>query len=97
LTGSAIGSGAGTAKASGGYSAVAFQLFTGSVVGCGTGTLAWIEVISSDNVADLSGTWTIAEGTGTGDLASASGGGTFTAKVNPDSSGTGTASGRIRC
>jgi hypothetical protein len=97
FTGGAVSSGAGAPTASGGYTAVAFQLFTGSVEGCGTGTLGWTEVLSSDNVTDVSGTWTIAEGTGTDDLATVSGGGTFEGKVNPDLSGTATVSGRIEC
>jgi hypothetical protein len=97
LTGRTVSAGAGTPKKSGGYSGVGFHVFTGRVNGCGSGTVVWTEVITSNDEGNTSGTWTIRKGTGTAGLASVSGNGTFTGKTDPDSSGTVTAKGTVRC
>ena len=97
FTGGTVSAGAGTPKKAGGSAGVAYQLFTGRVKGCGVGTLVWTEVTSSDNGTNVTGAWTIRKGTGTGALASVSGGGRFSGTSNSDGSGTATATGRIRC
>jgi hypothetical protein len=97
FTGSTVSAGAGTPKKTGGYVGVAYQVFTGTVKGCGSGTLVWTEVTSSDDGTNVSGAWTIRKGTGTAGLASASGGGRFTGKTDSDSSGTVTATGTVHC
>lgn len=96
ITGRTVSGGVGTAIASGGYSAAGVQVFVGTIEGCGTGTLVWTEYITSDGV-DTTGTWTIVEGSGTGDLESVTGGGTFDADVQADSTGSATGSGTISC
>ena len=97
LTGRTVSAGAGTPTKSGGYSGVAFHVFTGRVNGCGSGTVAWTEAMTSNDDGNVSGTWTIRNGTGTAGLASVSGNGTFTGTTEPDSSGTVTAKGTVRC
>lgn len=97
LTGRTVSAGAGTPTKSGGYSGVGFHVFTGTVKGCGSGTVVWTEVITSDDGANVSGAWTIRKGTGTAGLASVSGNGTFTGTTNSDTSGTVTATGTVRC
>jgi hypothetical protein len=97
FTGGTVSAGAGTPKKAGGSAGVAYQLFTGTVKGCGSGTLVWTEVTSSDDGTNVLGAWTIRKGTGTAGLASVAGGGRFTGKTNADGSGTAAARGRIRC
>jgi len=97
LTGKTVSAGAGAPTKSNGYSGVAFHVFTGRVNGCGSGTVAWTEFTRSNGDGNVSGTWTIRKGTGTAALASLSGTGTFRGKTDPDSSGTSTAKGTVRC
>jgi hypothetical protein len=98
FTGSTVSAGAGSpTKSGGGYAGVGYQLFTGTVKGCGSGTVVWTEVTSTNDGTNVSGAWTIRNGTGTAGLASVSGGGRFTGKTNRDSSGAVTATGTIHC
>lgn len=97
FSGTSVSAGAAVPNATGAYNAVGIHLFTGTVEGCGAGTLVWTEELVSEGGAETAGTWHIADGSGTGALESVSGGGSFQAHVNPDASGTGTATGRISC
>jgi Protein of unknown function (DUF3224) len=59
------------------YHGVAIELFTGSVEGCGDGTLVIRQIGTLDPATGTSeGSWTIVAGAGTGDLAGATGGST---------------------
>jgi hypothetical protein len=65
--------------------------FTGTIEGCGSGTLLMIDTgIFDPATADEHGTWTITAGQGTGDLAQVSGSGTADTRA-------GGATGAIRC
>ena len=65
--------------------------FTGTIKGCGSGTLLMIDTgVLDPATANERGTWTIVRGQGTGDLARASGSGTADTRA-------GGATGAIRC
>jgi hypothetical protein len=73
------------------------MIFTGTVAGCGTGTLVFLSTGRGSTTGTTTSTWTIAEGFGTGDLVHATG--TGTTRVPPASSGSApaTLTGRITC
>jgi Protein of unknown function (DUF3224) len=97
LSGTSVSAGAGVPNAAGGFDAVGIHLFTGTVEGCGAGTLVWTEELASAGGGEAAGTWHIADGSGTGALESVSGSGSFESHVNADGGGTGTSTGRISC
>ena len=75
LTGTSYSAGTASLGSDGLYHGVAVELFTGSVDGCGSGTLVIQQIGALDPIGDRSaGSWTIAADAGTGDLAHASGG-----------------------
>jgi hypothetical protein len=91
LVGTSYATGSAVLLADGTYKGQAVVQFTGTVAGCGQGTLLMLEEGVLDPAAGTSaGTWTIVDGRGTGDLASTSGGGEAVAS-SP------VATGRIRC
>jgi Protein of unknown function (DUF3224) len=76
LAGTAYATGSAVLLADGTYQGQAIVQFTGTVAGCGQGTLLMLEVGVLDPAAGTSaGTWTIVAGQGTGDLASTTGDG----------------------
>jgi Protein of unknown function (DUF3224) len=75
LTGTSYGSGTAALGSDGLYHAVVIERFSGSVNGCGDGTL--ITRVADDfdlATGEATGSWTIVAHAGTGDLAHASGG-----------------------
>jgi hypothetical protein len=96
LTGSTIAHSAG-ALAGTDFAASDTQIFTGSVAGCGTGTLVFLSLGRGSTTGPTTGTWTIAEGFGTGDLADAVGSGTTTTGPGSDGTLSSKFSGRITC
>jgi hypothetical protein len=95
LEGASISAGAGTPTGAG-FVGTGVHVFTGTIKGCGTGSLVWTEaLVSIDSVTSL-GTWLLADGS-TADGRQVQGGGTFTAVQQPDGSGVVDGVGRIRC
>jgi hypothetical protein len=90
LSGTAYVVGSAVLLADGTYQGQAVAQFTGTVEGCGSGTLVIVEtgVLDPANQREK-GTWTVVDGQGTGDLAQLTGAG------RSDSAAGGT--GRIRC
>ncbi len=72
-------------------------IFTGTVAGCGTGTLVFLSTGRGSTTGTTTSTWTIAEGFGTGDLAHATGSGTTTVPPASEGSLSSTLTGRITC
>jgi hypothetical protein len=97
MTGTSVSGGAGFPSPAGGFAGVGIQRFEGTVDGCGSGTLVFTEVITSGDGVTSSGTWSIAEASGTEDLEGATGGGTFEASQEADGSGVAEAIGTIHC
>ncbi len=73
------------------------QIFTGTVAGCGTGTLVFLSTGRGSTTGTTTAAWTIAEGFGTGDLVHATGTGTTTVAPASDGSLSSTLTGRITC
>ncbi len=75
----------------------AFDLFTGDVAGCGHGSMTIVGAITRPLLSPGTGTLSVLEGTGSGDLAGISGQGTYS--VTPTSPTTATAefSLKLRC
>ncbi len=75
LSGTSYSAGTAALGSSGLYHGVAIELFTGSVDGCGEGTLIIRQSGDLDPTGERStGAWTIVADAGSGDLAQASGG-----------------------
>ena len=92
LSGSAYAVGSAFLLPEGRYQGQSIVQFTGSVAGCGTGSLVIIETGVLDPVTgDTFGTWTVVAGQGTGDLAQTSGDGTADTRINDATTGS------IRC
>ena len=74
MSGTSYASGSAALAPDGIYRATAIEQFSGSITGCGTGTLIIEQSGTLDPVTGADdGTWRIVPGTGTGDLANASG------------------------
>jgi|SRR5215213_3722160 hypothetical protein len=75
MTGTSYSSGTAALGSDGVYHAVAIERFSGSVNGCGEGTLIIRQTGELDpTTGEATGSWTIVADAGTGDLADASGG-----------------------
>ncbi len=75
MTGTSYSSGTAALGSDGLYHGVAIELFTGTVDGCGDGTLVIRQTGDLDPMTGGgTGSWTIVDDAGTGDLAHASGG-----------------------
>jgi hypothetical protein len=75
MTGTSYSAGTASLGSDGLYHGVAIELFTGSVDGCGDGTLVIRQIGDLDpTTGGGTGSWTIAADAGTGELAHASGG-----------------------
>ena len=75
MTGTSYASGSAALAPDGIYRATAIEQFSGTIAGCGTGTMIIEQVGTLDpatGVAD--GSWRIVAGAGSGDLADATGG-----------------------
>jgi Protein of unknown function (DUF3224) len=71
--------------------------FTGTINGCGTGSVIYQEQYSSDAKGNFKGSWQMVEASGTGDLASLRGSGTYSGVTKPDGSISGEYGGRVDC
>jgi hypothetical protein len=71
--------------------------FTGTISGCGTGSVVYQAAFSSDSKGNIQGQWQMIEGSGTGDLAGLRGSGTFSQITKPDGSTVGDYSGTVYC
>ena len=60
--------------------------FTGTIDGCGNGSMVFSYQTTSDSKGSFDARWDIAEGSGTGDLIGIRGTGTFTGTIRPDGS-----------
>jgi len=96
LTGSTISHSAGTLAGTE-FAASDTLIFTGTVAGCGTGTLVLLSLGRGSTTGTTTGTWTIAEGFGTGDLVRAAGSGTTTTEPGSDGALSSTLTGRLTC
>jgi len=75
MTGTSYSSGTASLGSDGLYHAVAIERFSGSVAGCGDGTLIIRQTGELDpTTGEFTGSWTIVADAGTGDLSHASGG-----------------------
>ena len=96
LTGTGISHGAGalfgTEYASGGT-----LIFTGTITGCGSGTMVVTDSGRGTTDGRGSSTWTIVDGVGTGDLVRVSGSGTTTFAPGAGGATTLTLTGRVIC
>ena len=93
--GTTVSGGAGTPTGSG-FVGTGVHVFTGTVEGCGHGSVVFTETIESVDAVTSTGTWQLVDGSGTGGL-DVQGNGTFTAVQRPDGSGITNSVGRIRC
>ncbi len=93
--GTTVSGGAGTPVGSG-LVGTSIHVFTGTIEGCGEGSVVILETIASVDAVTSTGTWQLVDGSGTGGL-DVQGDGTFTAVQRPDGSGTSNSVGRIRC
>jgi Protein of unknown function (DUF3224) len=92
LSGTAYAVGSAVQLADGTYQGTAVVQFTGSVAGCGDGTLVMVENGVLDPFTGNSwGTWSITPGQGAGDLAGTAGQGSLDTRISPVIEGT------IRC
>jgi hypothetical protein len=74
------------------YHGQAVSTFTGTVAGCGSGTLVILETgLLDPSNGDSWGTWTIVRGEGTGELSELSGSGTADTRTSDPATGT------VRC
>lgn len=96
LTGTTISHSAGTLVGTD-FAASDTLIFSGTVAGCGTGTLVFLSTGLGSTTGTTTSTWTIAEGFGTGDLVHATGTGTNTVAPASDGSLSSTLAGRITC
>jgi uncharacterized protein DUF3224 len=71
--------------------------FTGTIRGCGTGSVVYQVSFSSDSKGNFQGKWQMIEGSGTGDMAGLRGTGTFSQITKPDGSTVGDYSGTVYC
>ncbi len=92
MDGTALGS-AGLWIANGGHTAGVTFLFTGTIDGCGSGTVAMRGLFGSTDLQHITGTLEFVPGLGTGDISDISGTGSLTADAN----GTADGKARIRC
>ena len=96
LTGTTISQSAGALVGTD-FAASDTMIFTGTVAGCGTGTLVFLSTGRGSTTGTTTSTWTIAEGFGTGDLVHATGTGTTTVPPASSGSASATLTGRITC
>src|SRR5436190_8053778 len=75
----------------------AVETFTGTVKGCGTGSVSLYVFLTEDEGGNTRLTWTVIEGAGTGDLAQLSGHSTETGVLQSDHSGAGDFRGSVEC
>ena len=78
------------------YGAV-IETFTGTVKGCGTGSISYYLFSIEDAGGNTRVTWTVIEGAGTGELARLSGHGTQTGVFRSDYSSSGDFRGSVEC
>ncbi len=71
--------------------------FTGTISGCGTGSVVYQQQFSSDSKGNFQGRWQMIEESGTGGLAGLRGTGTYSAIIKPDRSISGDYSGTMYC
>ena len=71
--------------------------FTGTISGCGTGSVVYQVLFSYERKGNFQGQWQMIEGSGTGDLAGLRGTGKFSQITKPDGSTTGDYSGTVYC
>ena len=71
--------------------------FTGTISGCGTGSVVYQAVFSYESKGNFQGQWQMIEGSGTGDLAGLRGTGKFSQVTKPDGSTVGDYSGTVYC
>jgi len=71
--------------------------FTGTISGCGTGSVAYQEQFSSDRKGNFQGQWQMIEESGTGGLAGLRGTGIYSGITKPDGSTVGDNSGTVYC
>ncbi len=71
--------------------------FTGTISGCGTGSVVYQQQFSTDSKGNFQGRWQMIEESGTGGLAGLRGTGTYSAIIKPDRSISGDYSGTVYC
>jgi hypothetical protein len=71
--------------------------FTGTISGCGTGSVVYQALFSYDGKSNFQGHWQMIEGSGTGGLASLRGTGTFSQTTKPDGATIGDYNGTVYC
>jgi hypothetical protein len=96
LMGTSVANGAGVLVGSK-YAASDTLIYTGSVAGCGTGTMVIIGGGVGSTDGSATSEWEIADGFGTGDLISVHGTGTTTTATSSDGTLTATVTARITC
>jgi hypothetical protein len=96
LEGTYVASGVATANATGELSIVRMDTFTGTIKGCGTGTITARAVEAVNTPTPEPGRWMILDGFGTGDLAGVHGFGEATGGTTPTGLST-TLTGSLRC
>ncbi len=96
LTGSTVSHSAGTLVGTE-FAASDTLIFTGTVAGCGTGTLVLLSLGRGSTTGTTTSNWTIAEGFGTGDLVHVTGTGTTTVPPASEGSTSATLTGRLTC
>ena len=72
-------------------------IFTGTVVGCGSGTMVLLGTGTGSTTGKTVSNWIVAEGVGEGDLLRVHGGGTTSIDPQPDGSGTATIEAHLTC
>lgn len=77
--------------------ATSLETFTGTVKGCGTGTMTYRQFGTADRKGTMRFEWQVVESLGTGELAGLQGHGTLTGASRPDQSSEGEFSGEIDC
>lgn len=71
--------------------------FTGTISGCGTGSVVYQALFSYESKGNFQGQWQMIEGSGTGGLAGLRGTGKFSQITKPDGSTVGDYSGTVYC
>jgi len=71
--------------------------FTGTIRGCGTGSVVYQQQFSFDSKGNFQGRWQMIEGSGIGGLAGLRGTGSYSADIKPDRSISGDYSGTVHC
>jgi hypothetical protein len=77
--------------------AASLETFTGTVKGCGTGTMTYRQYGTADKKGNMRFEWQVIDGLGTGELRGLRGRGTFTGASRPDQTSIGQFEGNVEC